>query len=47
MEYRKLGKWGAKVSCLGLGSYLTIGFTSDDKTSHAMDVSSLYPTIPQ
>jgi aryl-alcohol dehydrogenase-like predicted oxidoreductase len=36
MEYRKLGKWGAKVSCLGLGSYLTIGFTSDDKTSRAM-----------
>lgn len=25
MEYRNLGKWGVKVSALGLGSYLTIG----------------------
>ena len=33
MEYRKLGKWGARVSCLGFGSYLTIGFTCDEKTS--------------
>ncbi len=36
MEYRKLGKWGAKVSTLGLGTYLTIGFTTDEKTSDAM-----------
>ncbi|HPG68991.1 MAG TPA: aldo/keto reductase family protein [Candidatus Hydrogenedentes bacterium] len=36
MEYRKLGKWGARVSSLGFGSYLTIGFTSDADTSRAM-----------
>jgi len=36
MQYRQLGKWGARVSYLGLGSYLTIGFTSDEKTSRAM-----------
>ncbi|MCP4644498.1 MAG: aldo/keto reductase [bacterium] len=36
MEYRKLGKWGAKVSSLGLGSYLTIGMTCDDDASHQM-----------
>ena len=36
MEYRQLGKWGARVSCLGLGSYLTIGFVCDEKTSRDM-----------
>lgn len=25
MEYRQLGKWGVKVSVIGLGSYLTLG----------------------
>ncbi|RKY37464.1 MAG: aldo/keto reductase [Candidatus Omnitrophota bacterium] len=33
MEYRKMGKWGLRLSCLGLGSYLTIGFKCDEKTS--------------
>jgi len=33
MQYRQLGKWGVRVSCLGLGSYLTIGMTCDDDTS--------------
>ncbi len=33
MHYRKMGKWGVKLSVLGLGSYLTIGFKLDEKTS--------------
>ena len=33
MQYRKMGKWGVKLSVIGLGSYLTIGFKLDDKTS--------------
>ena len=33
MEYRKLGKWGIKVSNIGLGSYLTIGMHVDDEVS--------------
>jgi len=36
MEYRNLGKWGVKVSRLGFGSYLTVGFTCDDRTSRDM-----------
>jgi len=36
MEYRQLGKWGTKVSSVGLGSYLTIGYTCDDDTSRDM-----------
>jgi aryl-alcohol dehydrogenase-like predicted oxidoreductase len=36
MEYRQLGKWGVKVSSLGLGSYLTIGMVCDDDTSRNM-----------
>ena len=28
-----MGKWGLRLSCLGLGSYLTIGFKCDEKTS--------------
>ncbi|MFC1561020.1 aldo/keto reductase family protein [Candidatus Latescibacterota bacterium] len=33
MQYRKMGKWGVKLSTIGLGSYLTIGFKLDDRTS--------------
>ncbi len=33
MQYRNMGKWGVKLSTIGLGSYLTIGFKLDDKTS--------------
>ena len=36
MEYRQLGKWGPRVSVLGLGSYLTIGFKSDPQEARAM-----------
>lgn len=33
MQYRKMGKWGVKLSSVGLGSYLTIGFKLDEKAS--------------
>ncbi len=33
MQYRNMGKWGVKLSTIGLGSYLTIGFKLDSKTS--------------
>ena len=33
MEYRNLGKWGLKLSTIGLGSYLTIGMHVDDETA--------------
>ncbi len=33
MEYRKMGRWGLQLSSLGLGSYLTIGYKCDEKTS--------------
>ena len=36
MEYRQIGKWGPRVSELGLGSYLTIGFKSDERASRDM-----------
>ena len=41
MEYRKLGKWGAKVSSLSLGTYLTVGFTSDAETSKLLVKTAL------
>ncbi|MCM8769638.1 MAG: aldo/keto reductase family protein [Candidatus Omnitrophica bacterium] len=36
MEYRKIGKWGLKVSCLGLGTYLTIGLRCDEQQSYSL-----------
>jgi voltage-dependent potassium channel beta subunit len=33
MEYRKLGKWGIKVSEVGLGSWLTYGGSVDEKAA--------------
>ncbi|MBZ0185018.1 MAG: aldo/keto reductase, partial [Candidatus Obscuribacterales bacterium] len=33
MEYRKLGKWGVKVSEVALGSWLTYGGTVDEAAS--------------
>lgn len=33
MQYRRIGKSGAKLSVLGLGSYLTIGFKLGEKES--------------
>lgn len=35
MQYRQMGKWGVKLSSVGLGSYLTIGFKLDEKASRA------------
>jgi voltage-dependent potassium channel beta subunit len=42
MQYRKLGKWGIKVSEVGLGSWLTYGSAVDEKSTseqiqHAFD----------
>jgi len=36
MEYRQMGRWGIRLSTLGLGSYLTIGYKCDEETSRAM-----------
>jgi len=33
MRYRNLGKWGVKLSTVGLGSYLTIGMHVDSATA--------------
>jgi len=33
VEYRQVGKWGLRISTIGLGSYLTIGMHVDDETS--------------
>jgi voltage-dependent potassium channel beta subunit len=33
MQYRQLGRWGLRVSALGLGSYLTIGMKVDETAS--------------
>ncbi|MEZ4688704.1 MAG: aldo/keto reductase [Ignavibacteria bacterium] len=34
MEYRRLGNCGARVSVIGLGSWITIGGTVDKKTGN-------------
>lgn len=36
MEYRKLGKWGVKVSEVGLGGWLTHGRSIDDGTTESI-----------
>jgi len=36
VEYQQLGKWGLRVSALGLGSYLTIGMRLDEAASREM-----------
>ncbi len=36
MEYRQMGRSGLRLSVLGLGSYLTIGYKCDEETSRAM-----------
>ncbi len=33
MQYRQMGESGLRLSCLGLGSYLTIGYKCDEQTS--------------
>lgn len=35
MQYRRMGKWGVRLSTVGLGSYLTIGFKLDEQASRA------------
>ncbi len=36
MKYRQIGRWGPRISVLGLGSYLTIGFKADAESSRNM-----------
>lgn len=36
MKYRQMGRWGVKLSCVGLGSYLTIGYKCSDDVSRDM-----------
>jgi voltage-dependent potassium channel beta subunit len=33
LDYRQMGKWGLRLSSLGLGTFLTIGLKCDEKTS--------------
>ncbi len=40
MQYRKAGRWGVKLSVIGLGSYLTIGYKLDEETSRATVVKA-------
>ena len=36
MQYRHLGRWGVKVSAVGLGSWMTLGDIVDDKETGAI-----------
>ena len=36
MEYRKVGKWGLKISELGLGTWLSFGIQLDVTASKKM-----------
>ena len=36
MQYRRIGKSGAKVSVIGFGSWLTVGGTVDKKTGNSL-----------
>ena len=36
MEYRQIGRWGPRVSVLGVGSYLTIGMKTGEQDSRAI-----------
>ena len=36
MQYRQAGKWGLQLSCLGLGSFFTIGDTCGEETAARM-----------
>ena len=40
MQYRNMGRWGVKVSTVGFGSYLTIGFKINDDVSRATVVKA-------
>ena len=40
MQYRNMGRWGVKVSTVGFGSYLTIGFKNNDDVSRATVVKA-------
>ena len=54
MQYRKMGKWGVKLSSLGLGSFLTIGMKVGEKASREivryaqeiMRAMMIIPTAP-
>jgi voltage-dependent potassium channel beta subunit len=41
MRYRKLGRWGVRVSEVSLGGWLTHGRSIDDSTTHAIVRSAL------
>jgi aryl-alcohol dehydrogenase-like predicted oxidoreductase len=38
VEYRKLGRWGVRLSTVGLGSWLTYGGSVEDGTAADIDM---------